>query len=200
LPWQPFLAFYIWGAHWRHLKNTTEPSMCGGDAALCQITLTTCYVAYTDRAAWSVCRSVTIASPAKTAEPIKMPFLMKTHVWTQGTVCWMGVQIPSYKGGNFGGRAQHVPGHIRRSKYSKWLGRGQHRYGADADWDVLDGVHVGATWRIQLNCPRASANYFEHFAAFYRIMSECRSPFHDCLTGRYTIKHRVVCDQKKCAM
>ena len=40
LPWQPFLAFYIWGAHWRHLKNTTEPSMCGGDAALCQITLT----------------------------------------------------------------------------------------------------------------------------------------------------------------
>ena len=42
LPWQPFLVFYIWGAHWRHLKNTTEPSMCGGDAALCQITLTTC--------------------------------------------------------------------------------------------------------------------------------------------------------------
>jgi len=42
LPWQPFLAFYIWGAHWHHLKNTTEPSMCGGDAALCQITWTTC--------------------------------------------------------------------------------------------------------------------------------------------------------------
>jgi len=42
LPWQPFLAFYIWGAHWRHLKNTTEPFMCIGDAALCQITLTTC--------------------------------------------------------------------------------------------------------------------------------------------------------------
>jgi len=30
-------------AHWRHLANTTEPSVCGGDAALCQITLTTCY-------------------------------------------------------------------------------------------------------------------------------------------------------------
>jgi len=30
-------------AYWRHLKNTTEPSMRGGDAALCQITLTTCY-------------------------------------------------------------------------------------------------------------------------------------------------------------
>jgi len=45
LPWQPFLAFYIWGAHWRHLKNTIEPSVCGGDAVLCQITLTTCYSA-----------------------------------------------------------------------------------------------------------------------------------------------------------
>jgi len=44
LPWQPFLAFYIWGAHWRHLKNTTEPSLCGGDAALCQVTLTTCFI------------------------------------------------------------------------------------------------------------------------------------------------------------
>jgi len=37
LPWQPFLAFYIWSAHWRHLKNTTEPSMCGGDATSSQI-------------------------------------------------------------------------------------------------------------------------------------------------------------------
>ena len=31
------------GAHWCHLANTTEPSMCGGDATLCQITLTTCF-------------------------------------------------------------------------------------------------------------------------------------------------------------
>jgi len=38
------LAFCIWGAHWRHLANTTEPSMCGGDAALCQIILTTCLI------------------------------------------------------------------------------------------------------------------------------------------------------------
>jgi len=39
-----FLAFYIWGAHWHHLANTSEPSICGSDAALCQITLTTCYI------------------------------------------------------------------------------------------------------------------------------------------------------------
>jgi len=31
------LAFY-----WRHLANTTELSVCGGDAALCQITFNTC--------------------------------------------------------------------------------------------------------------------------------------------------------------
>jgi len=30
-------------AHWRHLANTIEPSVCGGDAVLCQITLTTWY-------------------------------------------------------------------------------------------------------------------------------------------------------------
>jgi len=33
------LAFCIWGAHWRLLTNTTKLSLCGGDAALCQITL-----------------------------------------------------------------------------------------------------------------------------------------------------------------
>ena len=30
------------GAYRRHLTNTTEPSACGGDAASCQIHLTTC--------------------------------------------------------------------------------------------------------------------------------------------------------------
>jgi len=44
LSWQPLLAFYIWGAHWRQLANTTQPPMCVGDAALCQVTLTTCWV------------------------------------------------------------------------------------------------------------------------------------------------------------
>jgi len=27
------------GAHWRNLASAIEPSICGGDAALCQITL-----------------------------------------------------------------------------------------------------------------------------------------------------------------
>jgi len=32
-----------WCAHWRHLANTIEPFVCCGDAALCEMTLTTCY-------------------------------------------------------------------------------------------------------------------------------------------------------------
>ena len=41
LPWQPVLALYEVhiGATWQ----MTEPTMCGGDAALRQITLTTCF-------------------------------------------------------------------------------------------------------------------------------------------------------------
>ena len=30
-------------AHWRHLVNTIDPSVCGNNAALCQITFSTCY-------------------------------------------------------------------------------------------------------------------------------------------------------------
>jgi len=35
-------GFLYMGSHWRHLANTTEQSVYGGDAALRQITLTTC--------------------------------------------------------------------------------------------------------------------------------------------------------------
>jgi len=33
-------------AHWRCIANATEPSVCGGNAALCQNALTTCYTAH----------------------------------------------------------------------------------------------------------------------------------------------------------
>jgi len=39
-------CMYYIGSHWQHLANTTEPSICGGNVALCQITLTTCYHYY----------------------------------------------------------------------------------------------------------------------------------------------------------
>jgi len=44
--------------------------------------------------------------------------------------------------------AQDMSEHVRRFIYSKRLSRGQHRYGEDADWGVLDWVHICATWRI----------------------------------------------------
>jgi len=37
-------SIITWGAHWRHLAYATEPSMCDGNAACCQVTLTTCYL------------------------------------------------------------------------------------------------------------------------------------------------------------
>ena len=33
-------------AHCRHVVNTVEPSICGDNSVLCQITLTTCYYYY----------------------------------------------------------------------------------------------------------------------------------------------------------
>ena len=67
----------------------------------------------------------------------------------------MAVQIPKRKGGLWGEwTAQDMLG---RSIFSKRHNRGQNRYGADADWNVPDGVHIGATWRIRLNRPCAAA-------------------------------------------
>ena len=37
---------YRWGADWRHPANRIKRSMRGGNAALCQITLTTCEIYY----------------------------------------------------------------------------------------------------------------------------------------------------------
>ena len=60
------------GTHWQHLANTTERFVRGGDADLCQITLTICYSAsycrgteYCDKHArhcLSVCLSVCLSS------------------------------------------------------------------------------------------------------------------------------------------
>ena len=51
-------------AHWRHLANTTEPYVCGGDAALCHSTLTTCHHYYLRRGGYFlvvVCLSVCLS-------------------------------------------------------------------------------------------------------------------------------------------
>ena len=107
----------------------------------------------TDGVAWSVgrwvCLSITTVSPAKMAEPIEIGL-------TQETMYCMGVQIPTCEGANLRakkGRIMDMPGHVRRSIYSKRLSRGQHRYGADADWRVLDR---SALWRHLANTTQPS--------------------------------------------
>jgi len=69
--------------------------------------------------------------------------------------------------GNFEGKrrpAQDMPARVHQSIYSKHLIKGQHQYSADANWNVLDAVHIGTTWRIRLNrlCCRLMSNYFYH--------------------------------------
>jgi len=54
----------------------------------------------TDRVAWSVCQSVTLVSPAKTAELIEMPFGLRTLVGP-GNHVLHGVQIPLWEGAIF---------------------------------------------------------------------------------------------------
>jgi len=87
----------------------------------------------------SVCRDV---SPRKTAEPIVMPFEMWTRVGPRNQIIDGVMQIPTLRANGAG------PGHVRRSTYSKRLSRGQHRYGADVDWGVLDR---GEHWRNLAN-------------------------------------------------
>ena len=89
--------------------------------------------------------------------------------WTDRyIVCYMDAGGPKEPCIRLRSRSPHVkrqfwggkgagPGHARRSTYSKWLSRGQHWHGADAHWYVLDGLHIGWTWRIQLNRPCAAA-------------------------------------------
>ena len=44
------------------------------------------------------------------------------------------------------------------SQYTAGTQQGQHRYSADSDWGLLDGVHIGGTWLTRLNRPWAAAS------------------------------------------
>jgi len=68
-----------------------------------------------------------------------------------------GFLLSPYVKGQFLRQKSGRPGNARRSIHTKRLSRGQNWHGVDADWGVLDGVHIGATWRIRLNRPRAAA-------------------------------------------
>jgi len=99
-----------------------------------------------------VCLSRSLVSPAKTAKPIEMPFVMLSRVDPRKHVL-DGVQFPTREGQFWkGGLVPHSwRGSFERGEWpaedfwqsicSKWLSRGIYWYGADADWDVLDDVY-----------------------------------------------------------
>jgi len=58
----------------------------------------------TDRVAWSVGLSVTLVSPAKTAEPIEMPFGLRTRVGPGNHVLDGGPGYPMERDSIEGGR------------------------------------------------------------------------------------------------
>jgi len=62
------------GAHWRYLTNMTEPSVYGGDTALCQISLTfrSNWLTVYGRAYPAVFRSFVRVCPDQTAQPIEL--------------------------------------------------------------------------------------------------------------------------------
>jgi len=61
----------------------------------------------TDPVAWSVGRSVTVVSPAKTVEPIEMPFGLSTRVGPWSHVLDVGPD-PQWAGGNFEGEERPI--------------------------------------------------------------------------------------------
>ena len=63
-----------------------------------------------DWVAWSVCRSVTLVSPAKTDEPIEMPFELRTRVGSGNHVLHGGQDPPMGSGNSEGGAASHCIG------------------------------------------------------------------------------------------
>ena len=61
----------------------------------------------TDRVTWSVCRSVTVVSTAKTAEPIRMPFGLWTRVGPENHVLDGGPDPPMGRGNFDRGKGHH---------------------------------------------------------------------------------------------
>jgi len=61
----------------------------------------------TDRVEWSVSLSVTLVSPAKTAEPIKMPLGLRTQLGPGNHVLDRGSDHPTGRGNSEGEGASH---------------------------------------------------------------------------------------------
>jgi len=95
-----------------------------------------CYYRPSSVVCRSVCLSVTVVSPAQTAEPIEMPFGLRTWVGPENQVL-DEVQIPHEKGRFWEGGAAIIKyryRHTLRWAVQKWLNRSRCRLGSGLEW------------------------------------------------------------------
>jgi len=133
---------------------------------------------FTDQTPWFLCRSVTLVTPAKTAEPIQMLFGLRTWVVARNHVFDGGPDLPMRRA-------------ILRGK-----GRPSVKYGTlcghlcKNGWTSRDAVWViGATWQIQLNLPPAVAMR-PHVKLLWLLVLLCTTGFGTEYWHR-TAPHRV---------
>jgi len=113
------------------------------------------HAAYCYRWSRVVCLSVTTMSLAKQLN--WMWCYSGCSLWWAKELCIRWGSRSLHVKGQFWGQKGSGSGNARGLIYSKWLSRGQHLYSADADWGVVDRMHIDATWRLQLNHPCVAA-------------------------------------------
>jgi len=124
----------------------------------------------------SVCRSV---YHAKTAEPIVMPLEMLTRLGPTNRVLDGDPDRHTWKG-QFWTQRGTGPGHSRRCPAVDILKATQQVAApllCECRSGVLDRLHFGATWRIQLNRPCAAAMRPYVILLWPLIQSCCRTWF-----------------------
>ena len=95
---------------------------------------------------WSLCQSVTLVSPANTAEMIKLPFGFRSWVGLVNHVLYK-VQTPAWEGVIFRGNRQTIVKYrdTLRSSVQTWLNRLRFLLGCGLAWTqgiVLHGVQI----------------------------------------------------------
>jgi len=101
----------------------------------------------TDRVAWSVGLSDTLVSPAKTAAPIEMPFLLRTRV-SPGNHVLDGVQIPPWDWAILRGKVRPIVQYREtlRSSVQKRLNRSRSCLDYGLGWAVEIMCYMGVQW------------------------------------------------------
>ena len=110
----------------------------------------TALLVVTDLVAWSVSLSVTLVSPAKTAEPIEMPFALRTQIGPENHVLGGGPDPPMGRGNFEGGKVRPIVQYRDTTvicantaemiqmpfRLWSWMGlRNRVRWGPDLPWE-----------------------------------------------------------------